>query len=127
MSFWNIYLLQSFILSFIYSFILSFIHSFFLSFIHSFNYNFTPPPPARLKLLREVAGTRVYDERKEESRGILKDTEGKREKISELLKYIDDRLAALEGEKEELRQYQKLDKMKRSLEYTIHDKVGGIV
>ena len=64
----------------------------------------------------------MYDERKEESRGILKDTEGKREKISELLKYIDDRLAALEGEKEELRQYQKLDKMKRSLEYTIHDK-----
>ena len=28
----------------------------------------------RLKLLREVAGTRVYDERKEESRGILKDS-----------------------------------------------------
>jgi len=82
----------------------------------------TAPDSARLKLLREVAGTRVYDERKEESRGILKDTEGKREKISELLKYIDDRLAALEGEKEELRQYQKLDKMKRSLEYTIHDK-----
>ena len=28
----------------------------------------------RLKLLREVAGTRVYDERKEESRTILKET-----------------------------------------------------
>ena len=28
----------------------------------------------RLKLLREVAGTRVYDERKEESKTILKDT-----------------------------------------------------
>ena len=28
----------------------------------------------RLKLLREVAGTRVYDERKEESKSILKDT-----------------------------------------------------
>lgn len=28
----------------------------------------------RLKLLREVAGTRVYDERKEESKNILKDT-----------------------------------------------------
>lgn len=28
----------------------------------------------RLKLLREVAGTRVYDERKEESKAILKDT-----------------------------------------------------
>lgn len=28
----------------------------------------------RLKLLREVAGTRVYDERKEESKQILKDS-----------------------------------------------------
>lgn len=32
------------------------------------------PDSQRLKLLREVAGTRVYDERKEESNGILKDT-----------------------------------------------------
>lgn len=32
------------------------------------------PDVQRLKLLREVAGTRVYDERKEESLGILKDT-----------------------------------------------------
>ena len=30
------------------------------------------PDSQRLKLLREVAGTRVYDERKEESLGILK-------------------------------------------------------
>ena len=32
------------------------------------------PDSQRLKLLREVAGTRVYDERKEESKTILKDT-----------------------------------------------------
>ena len=32
------------------------------------------PDSQRLKLLREVAGTRVYDERKEESKGILKET-----------------------------------------------------
>jgi len=37
------------------------------------------------------------------------------------LKYIDERLNTLEGEKEELREYQKWDKMRRSLEYTIHD------
>lgn len=75
----------------------------------------------RLKLLREVAGTRVYDERKEESRVILKETEGKVEKIQELLRYIDERLSKLEGEKEELKAYQKLDKQRRALEYTIHD------
>ena len=47
--------------------------------------------------------------------------EGKREKIEELLRYIDERLGTLEEEKEELKQYQKWDKMRRSLEYTIHD------
>lgn len=81
----------------------------------------TAPDSHRLKLLREVAGTRVYDERKEESKSILRETEGKREKIDELLKYIDERLSTLEEEKEELKEYQKWDKMRRSLEYTIHD------
>jgi structural maintenance of chromosome 3 (chondroitin sulfate proteoglycan 6) len=41
----------------------------------------TAPDSQRLKLLREVAGTRVYDERREESKTILKETEGKREKV----------------------------------------------
>lgn len=43
-------------------------------------------------------------------------TEGKREKIEELLKYIDDRLSTLQSEKEELKQYQKLDKMRRYMQ-----------
>ncbi|CAG5133454.1 unnamed protein product [Candidula unifasciata] len=81
----------------------------------------TAPDSQRLKLLREVAGTKVYDERKEESNAILTETEGKREKINDLLKYIEERLSTLEGEKEELKEYQKWDKMRRSLEYTIHD------
>jgi hypothetical protein len=34
----------------------------------------TAPDSQRLKLLREVAGTKVYDERREESKGILRDT-----------------------------------------------------
>jgi len=34
----------------------------------------TAPDSQRLKLLREVAGTKVYDERKEETRAILKET-----------------------------------------------------
>ncbi|XP_042143182.1 structural maintenance of chromosomes protein 3 [Ixodes scapularis] len=81
----------------------------------------TAPDSQRLKLLREVAGTRVYDERREESKVLLKDTEGKRTKIEDLLKYIEDRLQTLEEEKEELKEYQKWDKMRRSLEYTIYD------
>lgn len=131
----------------------------------------TAPDSQRLKLLREVAGTRVYDERKEESISLMKETgricfysnvikvkksfiakavpetlqsvvyfcvlwsrvhdvqfvlvcmcaEGKREKINELLKYIEERLHTLEDEKEELAQYQKWDKMRRALEYTIYN------
>lgn len=81
----------------------------------------TSPDTYKLKLLREVAGTRVYDERKEESLKILKETRMKTEKIDGLLKYIDDRLQTLENEKEDLREYQKLDKTKRSIEYTMYD------
>ena len=64
----------------------------------------------------------MYDERREESKGILKETEGKREKIEEFLKTIEDRLATLEEEKDELKEYQKYDKMRRALEYQIHDR-----
>lgn len=81
----------------------------------------TAPDAYRLKLLREVAGTRVYDERKEESMNILKDTEGKVERIKEFLQTIEDRLTTLEEEKEELKEYQKWDKARRTLEYIIHE------
>lgn len=81
----------------------------------------TAPDAHRLKLLREVAGTRVYDERKEESTNILKETDGKCEKIKEFLQTIEDRLQTLEEEKEELKEYQKWDKSRRTLEYIIHE------
>jgi len=48
----------------------------------------TAPDSHRLKLLREVAGTRVYDDRREESKSILKETEGKLEKIEDFLRTI---------------------------------------
>ena len=50
------------------------------------------------------------------------ETESKREKIEEFLRTIEERLGTLEEEKEELKEYQKYDKMRRSLEYTIHDR-----
>ncbi|KAK4336958.1 hypothetical protein RND71_043408 [Anisodus tanguticus] len=80
----------------------------------------TAPDSQRLKILREVAGTRIYDERKKESETLLKESKTKSENIMDLLKYIEERLQTLEGEKEELREYQKWDKMRRSLEYTIY-------
>ncbi|KAF8567710.1 hypothetical protein P879_10068 [Paragonimus westermani] len=82
----------------------------------------TAPDYQRLKLLREVAGTRVYDERKEESKQIFKESEAKREQISELLNSIEDRLRTLENETKELKEYQHWDRDRRALEYTIYDR-----
>ena len=50
------------------------------------------------------------------------ETESKRDKIDEFLKTIEERLGTLQEEKDELKEYQKYDKMRRSLEYTIHDR-----
>ena len=52
----------------------------------------------------------------------FKETQGKREKIEEFLRTIEDRLKTLEEEKEELKEYQKWDKIRRAVEYTIHDR-----
>ena len=60
----------------------------------------TGPDSQRLRRRGEVAATRVHDERREESKGILKETEGKRDKTDEFLKTIEDRLATLEEEKD---------------------------
>ena len=72
----------------------------------------------RLNLLKEVAGTQVYEARRTESLKIMTETNNKREKIDELLNYIKERLAELEEEKEELRDYQEKDKDRR-LQYSI--------
>ncbi|KAJ6073273.1 hypothetical protein N7467_011358 [Penicillium canescens] len=74
----------------------------------------------RLVLLKEVAGTQVYEARRSESLKIMHETNSKRTKIDELLDYINERLAELEEEKDELRSYQEKDKERRCLEYTIY-------
>ena len=74
----------------------------------------------RLILLKEVAGTQVYEARRSESLKIMSETHSKRAKIDELLDYINERLAELEEEKDELRSYQEKDKERRCLEYTIY-------
>ena len=76
--------------------------------------------PERLNLLKEVAGTQVYEARRTESLRIMEDSEHKREKTDESMNVINNRLAELEEEKEELRQYQDKDRQRRCLEYCIH-------
>ncbi len=48
--------------------------------------------------------------------------DNKRDKIGELLTYIEDRLTELEEEKEELKEYQDKDKERRCLEYALHQR-----
>lgn len=76
----------------------------------------------RLILLKEVAGTQVYESRRTESVKIMHETNNKRSKIDELLDYINDRLGELEEEMQELRSYQDKDREKRCLEYTIYSR-----
>jgi structural maintenance of chromosome 3 (chondroitin sulfate proteoglycan 6) len=75
----------------------------------------------RLSLLKEVAGTKVYEQRRQESLKIMDETDSKSGKIDELLVYIEERLNELEAEKEELREYQDKDKERRCLDYALKD------
>lgn len=76
----------------------------------------------RLNLLKEVAGTKVYEQKRAESSKIMDDTDAKRSKIADLLTYIEDRLRELEEEKEELKEFQEKDRDRRCLEYALHQK-----
>ncbi|KAG0197226.1 Structural maintenance of chromosomes protein 3 [Mortierella sp. GBA30] len=76
----------------------------------------------RLQLLKEVAGTRVYEQRRQESLKIIAETDTKRKNIEELLTYIEQRLEELNEEKEELKLYQEHDRRRRCLEYTIYSR-----
>ncbi|KAI9116787.1 hypothetical protein K1719_012153 [Acacia pycnantha] len=76
----------------------------------------------RLDLLKEIGGTRVYEERRRESLKIMQETGNKRRQIIQVVQYLDERLKELDEEKEELRKYQQLDKQRKSLEYAIYNK-----
>ena len=76
----------------------------------------------RLELLKEIAGTRTYDERRRESIKIMKDTDSRLAAITDIIQYLEGRLEELEGEKTELRKYQALDTRRRLLEWTVYDK-----
>ena len=75
-----------------------------------------------MALLKEVAGTKVYEQRRSESLRIMAETDAKRAKIGELLEYIESRLTELEEEKEELKEYQEKDKERRCLEYALYQR-----
>lgn len=73
----------------------------------------------RLSLLKEISGSNVYETRRKDSLKLLTDTDNRRSKIDELVQTIEDRLGELEEEKEELEAYNKNDRERRCLLYTI--------
>ena len=85
------------------------------------------PPPSisaqeRLELLKEVAGTNVYDDKRAASLRQMAEAEAQRAQTVDVLAYINERLAELESEKDELDEYQALDRKRRCLEFTIYDR-----
>jgi structural maintenance of chromosome 3 (chondroitin sulfate proteoglycan 6) len=74
---------------------------------------------ARLKLLKEISGSNVYETRRADSLKLLADTDSKCRNTDSLVATINERLDELEGEKEELEAWSKNDKERRSLMYTM--------
>lgn len=73
----------------------------------------------RLDVLKSVAGTQQFVAKKEESQKIMSDTNNKLAAIDQTFEQINDRLAELEEEQDELRDFQEQDREKRALEYTL--------
>lgn len=76
----------------------------------------------RLDLLKEIAGTTVYDERRAESVRILHDTEQRALNAEKLLAQMETQLDTKRREMEELQRYQALDKEHRALLYAFYSK-----
>lgn len=76
----------------------------------------------RLEIIKEVAGTRVYEEKKKEANKIIQDADVRKQKVHEILDYVDERLSELDKERAELSRFQKLDKKRRAIEFCIYEK-----
>lgn len=75
----------------------------------------------RLKLLREIAGAKIYDQKKADSELILNDSDAKSQQISKSIEEIEQKISGLEAEKGELQEYNLLVTKKSCTEYCIYD------
>ncbi|KAH9584262.1 RecF/RecN/SMC [Trypanosoma melophagium] len=73
----------------------------------------------RCHLIKEVAGTGVYEARRKESEEILEETSVKYKKIEESIKELQERLSELETESAELKSFQEVEKERKCIEYCI--------
>ncbi|KAG5498490.1 hypothetical protein JKF63_02776 [Porcisia hertigi] len=73
----------------------------------------------RYQLIKDVAGTKVYEARRAESERILAETRGKQAQITESFRQLEKRLKELEDETAELKQFNEADREKKCIEYCI--------
>lgn len=76
----------------------------------------------RLVLLKDISGAGVYDERRAESVKIMEDTAMRRTQTEGLVQEIEQKLQTLEDEQRELRECEKLEARRRTLEYALADR-----
>ncbi|KAF1961017.1 RecF/RecN/SMC protein [Byssothecium circinans] len=74
----------------------------------------------RLNLLKEISGSNVYEKRRTDSLKLMSETENRCERIDDLVNDINLRLSELEGEKKELEAWNKNDRERRALLYTMN-------
>ncbi|KAG5485058.1 hypothetical protein CUR178_08028 [Leishmania enriettii] len=73
----------------------------------------------RYQLIKDVAGTKVYEARRAESERILAETKGKQAQIIEAICGLEKRLKELEAETAELKRFHEMDREKKCIEYCI--------
>lgn len=79
----------------------------------------------RLELLKQVAGAVVFEEKHKQSVKEMSQSDAQKDKIDEMLGFIDERLQDLSVEKLQLKQYQELDRDKKVYEYTLYNQEIG--
>ena len=73
-----------------------------------------------LRMLSEVTGTEVFDQRVGKMKGVLGECNTKKEQMEKILADIEKRLTELGSDIEEYREIQKLEREKKALERVLH-------
>jgi structural maintenance of chromosome 3 (chondroitin sulfate proteoglycan 6) len=81
----------------------------------------------RLDLLMDIAGTKFYDQQREESLKMIEESRARTDKIIDSLTYIRERLKHLDDEKKELEEFEKLDRERRAVEFLIQNRESSVI
>lgn len=76
----------------------------------------------RLLLLKEVSGAKVFEAKLKESKKELANSDNKKKRIDEALQSLADRLSDLQIESHDLKDYQQLERRRKTLEYRLFDR-----